>query len=105
MFEMRIKEERQYKTDGTVIVQGFPIANWEFKNEFFGNRTCPVAQIRLQKEQKDHPPMLLVSVDGCHYLHFRIVFLQLFSRYLKQKFNTALQRSVGMPGDNQNRSR
>ena len=31
MFDMRIKEERQYKTDGTVIVQGFPIANWEFK--------------------------------------------------------------------------
>ena len=94
MFDMRIKEERQYKTDGTVIVQGFPIANWEFKNEFFGNRTCPVAQIRLQKEQKDHPPMLLVSVDGCHYLHFRIVFLQLFSRYQKQKFNTANFKEV-----------
>ena len=80
MFDMRIKEERQYKTDGTVIVQGFPIANWEFKNEFFSNTTCPVAQnnayfICLQKEQKDRLPMLLVSVVGCHYLHFRIVFL------------------------------
>ena len=73
MFDIRIEERTRYKTDGTVVVRGSPIANWEFKNEFFGNSTCPVAQnnahfIRLQKGRKDRSPMLLVSVVGCHYI-------------------------------------
>ena len=65
-----------YKTDCTVFVRpGLPIANWEFKNEFFNNSSCPICQnnayfIHLQKErnEKDRSPMLLVSVVGCHYL-------------------------------------
>ena len=74
MFLLHVQEGPGYKTDCTVVVQEmFPIANWEFKNEFFNNSACPVTQnnayfIHLKNGRKDRSPMLLVSVVGCHYL-------------------------------------
>lgn len=64
-----------YRTDRTVVVNGFRIASWELKNEFYTSRTCPVSQnnayfVHLQKErrERDRSPMLLVNVVGCHHL-------------------------------------
>ena len=72
-FRFATLDRRGYRTDCTVEVDGNPIANWEFKNEFFGNSACPVRQnnahfIHLKKGGNDRSPMLLVSVVGCHYL-------------------------------------
>ena len=74
LFYFQCHEGHGYRTDCTVVVHGrFPIANWEFKNEFFRNSTCPVAQnnayfVHLKRRQKDRSPMFLVSVVGCHHL-------------------------------------
>jgi serine/threonine protein kinase len=64
-----------YRTDRTVVVNGFHIVSWELKNEFYTSRTCPVSQnnayfVHLQKErrERDRSPMLLVNVVGCHHL-------------------------------------
>ena len=63
-----------YRSDGAIQdnSENF-LVNWEFKNEMFGNATCPNEQnigyfIHMKKGQTGHSPMLLVSVVGCHYL-------------------------------------
>ena len=73
MFRLETAEGPRYRTDCTVKVEGRPLSNWEFNNEFFHNSTCPVSQnnayfVHLNKEYDSSSPMLLVSVVGCHYL-------------------------------------
>ncbi len=63
-----------YRSDGVIQDNsGNSLVNWEYKNEIFGNSTCPNQQnigyfIHMKKGQTGCSPMLLVSVVGCHYL-------------------------------------
>ncbi len=72
MFTMQPLTGNCFRSDGAIVVQSTPIADWEFKNEFSGVTTCPVTQnyayfICMKRGRLDRSPMLLVSVVGCHY--------------------------------------
>ena len=72
-FQFQIQAGPGYKTDGAVVLQNLPITNWEFKNEFYHNTTCPVSQnnayfIHLRKRLKGRSPMLLVNVVSYKFL-------------------------------------
>ena len=73
-FKVNSEADRGYRSDGVVKDNdGNILVNWEFKNELFGNSSCPNRQnityfIYMKKGKTGRSPMLLVSVVGCHYL-------------------------------------